>query len=398
MKRKRYPIRISVGCCFLAVALGITACRPPERPTSSEATPQEAVYEEQLILTNATLENADEQGEIVWKVNVERVVYNDESKNAVLTAVTGNFLQAGEVVVQIQADAGEITDSGKHIKLRDNIVATDPRNGMVLRGDVLDWFPDQGLIKIQDSFQGNDEDLNVTATTAQYWSRDQRVEAMEKVVLTGTKTPVQVRTEKLVWELPQKRIKSDRAVMIDRYDPPSETAEAEADDGEKPAPVVSDRITAGQAEFNLEQNTVILKKNVESRSVEPPLQIASNSILWNLTARTILSDQPVTIIDRKDQTTLTANSGLANLKDEVIRVTGGARGINARQDSDLYANQIIWNIGPQRVEATGDVIYKQVDPPLHLMGSRAVGTLNNQRVVVTGGGSNNSRVMTTIIP
>jgi LPS export ABC transporter protein LptC len=374
----------------------MTACRPPERPASSESTAQEAVYEEQLILTNATLENADEQGEIVWKVNVERVVYNDESKNAVLTAVTGNFLQDGEVVVQIQADAGEISDSGKHIQLRDNIVATDPRNGMVLRGNVLDWFPEQGLIEIEDSFQGNDDDLNVTATKAQYWSRDQRIEAVEEVVLTGTKTPVQVRTEKLVWELPEKRIKSDRNVMIDRYDPPPETAEA--DDGEKPAPVVSDRITAGQAEFNLEQNTVILKQNVESRSVDPPLQIASNSILWNLTTRIIIADQPVTIIDREDQTTLTANSGLANLKDEVIRVNGGARGINTRQASDLYANQIIWNIGPQRVEATGDVIYKQANPPLHLSGSRAVGTLNNQRVVVTGGGSNNSRVMTTIVP
>lgn len=356
------------------------------------------MYEEQLILNNATLENVDEAGEIVWKVNVERVVYNDEAQNAVLTSVTGNFLQDGKVVVQIQADAGEITDAGKHIQLRDNIVATDPRNGMVLRGNVLDWFPDQGLIEIQDSFQGNDDDINVTATTAQYWSREQRIEATDKVVLTGTETPMQVRTEKLVWELPEQRIKSDRTVMIDRYDPPPEPADAEADAAEKPTPVVSDRITAGLAEFNLEQNTVTLKQNVESRSVDPPLQIASNSILWNLTTRTVFADQPITIIDHQDQTTLTANSGLANLQDEVIRVNGGARGVNARQASDLYANQIIWQIGPQRVEATGDVIYKQGNPPLHLSGSRAVGTLNNQRVVVTGGGSNQSRVMTTIIP
>ena len=391
---------LALGGCPLPVDL-------PDETT--ETTP--ASYEQQLILSNATLENADEAGNVVWKVQVDRAVYQDETKNAVLEAVTGNFLQDGEVVLQLSADGGEIIDEGQRIVLRDNIVATDPRNGVVLRCNLLYWFPEEGRVQVEDAVDGSNPELRVEAKTAEYWTEAQRIEAKEEVVITGLKTPMQARTDQVEWDIPAQMVRSETKITIDRYDPPPEAPpEAEADNpeatpatSETPAtepvpPVVSDRIIADQAEFNLEQEIVILTGNVESRSMDPPMQIASNQIIWNLVTRIVRSEQPLTVIDRQEEITVTANQGVADLEAEVVRVSGGARGINRRRPADLYANQIVWQIRPQQVEAVGDVIYQQTDPPLHLTGSRAVGTLHNQRIVVSGGGSSASRVMTIIVP
>jgi len=408
---------LALGGCPLPVDL-------PEDTTA--ATPNR--YEQQLILNNATLENADEAGDVVWKIQVKRAVYQDETKNAVLETVTGNFLQDGEVVLKLSADGGEITNEGQQIVLRDNIVATDPRNGVVLRCNLLYWFPDEGRVQVEDAVDGSNAELRVEAKTAQYWTADQRIEAKGEVVITGIKTPMQARSQEVAWEIPAQKVRSKTKITIDRYDPPPATPVAEgvmpensensepsetstsapsepstSETPETPAtkpvpPVVSDRIVADQAEFNLEQQIVRLTGNVESRSMDPPMQIASNAIIWNLVTRIVRAEKPVTVIDREAEITMTANQGIADLKAEVVRVSGGARGINRRRPADLYANQMVWQIRPQEVEAVGDVIYQQTDPPLHLTGSRAVGTLHNQRIVVSGGGSSASRVTTIIVP
>lgn len=403
---KRKPCRRKTSLGFgVALVFTLGGCPLPVEPPDVATETTEASYEQQLILNNATLENADEAGNVLWKVQVDRAVYQDETKNATLETVTGNFLQDGEVVLQLSADGGEITEEGQRIVLRDNIVATDPRNGVVLRCNLLYWFPEEGRVQVEEAVDGSNPELRVEAKTAQYWTEAQRIEAKEEVVMTGLKTPMQARTDQVEWDIPAQMVRSETKITIDRYDPPPEAPpEAEGDDpeptpvAEAVPPVVSDRIVADQAEFNLEQEIVRLTGNVESRSMEPPMQIASNAIVWNLVTRIVRSEQPLTVIDRQEQITVTANQGMADLEAEVVRVSGGARGINRRRPADLYANQIVWNIRPQKVEAVGDVIYQQTDPPLHLTGSRAVGTLHNQRIVVSGGGSSASRVTTIIVP
>ncbi|MEA5417888.1 LPS export ABC transporter periplasmic protein LptC [Spirulina sp. CCNP1310] len=429
MKRKPYRRNTSLGIHLLLI-LALGGCPLPVDLPEETTTATPTSYEQRLILNNATLENADEAGNVVWKIQVKRAVYQDETKNAVIETVTGNFLQDGEVVLKLSADGGEITNEGQQIVLRDNIVATDPRNGVVLRCNLLYWFPEEGRVQVEEAVDGSNAELRVEAKTAQYWTADQRIEAKEEVVITGIKTPMQARSEEVVWEIPAQKVRSKTKIAIDRYDPPPATPVAEgvtpensensepstsepsepstsepsaSETPETPAtkpvpPVVSDRIIADQAEFNLEQQIVRLTGNVESRSMEPPMQIASNAIVWNLVTRIVRAEKPVTVIDREAQITMTANQGIADLEAEVVRVSGGARGINARRPADLYANQIVWQIRPQQVEAMGDVIYQQTDPPLHLTGSRAVGTLHNQRIVVSGGGSSASRVTTIIVP
>ncbi|MGB0562203.1 MAG: LPS export ABC transporter periplasmic protein LptC [Spirulinaceae cyanobacterium] len=428
----------------LTAALFLAACRGGGEPVAvNEDQSETPAYEEQLILNNATLENADEDGNVLWRVEAQRTTYEPNQQDAQIEGITGNFYEDGEIVLKLKADAGEILEDGQTIYLRENVVATDPRTGVVMQCQEVEWSPEANVLIARQSLRGSNDEWVVAGEQGKYTTQTQVLEVIGDVVIDGKTTPLQARTEKAVWDVPQEQVASDRPIEIDRYKPPedpvdnpnSETTasspseadqpEAEAADSfvesttteevtggqlnAKPQspkphrlhlkgkPEITDRVVAQSATFDLAKQVVVLKKEVESRSVEPPLQIASDSIIWNLNERTVLSDTPVQVINRADAITLTANEGLINLETEVLRLNGGARGINTRRPADLYANQIVWHLEDERLEAAGNVIYRQADPPLDLAGSRAIGRLKDQTIVVTGG-EGGGRVLTKIVP
>lgn len=462
LKRTRLKTRplLSVAIALIVgTSLACGSSQPDIEPPSEE---ENVSYEEQLILNNATLENVDDAGKPLWIIRSERAAYQPGQKDAQLEGITGNVYEAGEIVLKLKADKGEIVEDGQAIHLRDDVVATDPRTGVVLQSPEVQWSPEDGVLTVKQSFKSSSEDVEVTGKEATYTPETKVIEATDKVVINGKETPLQIRTEKAVWDIPKERITSDQPVEIDRYQVPKsddeaaeeklkqsekseeaavepfvvppvflrlaqyaqtrqagskpgaetetqpeseldpevadpESAASETDPAaEKPKRIVTDRVTAKSAQFDLKKQVVILKKAVDARSVDPPLQVASDSIIWNLAERTVLSDTPVKIINRGDAITLTANEGFLDLEKEVVRVTGGARGINTRRPADLYANKIIWYIEPKRVEAAGNVIYKQAEPPLNLAGSTAVGQLAAQQLKVKSGPE--GRVVTTIVP
>jgi hypothetical protein len=49
------------------------------------------------------------------------------------------------------------------------------------------------------------------------------------------------------------------------------------------------------------------------------------------------------------------------------------------------------------MEAQGNVVYKQVEPPMTFTGEKAVGNIQTENIVVSGGNSQ-GRVVTEIIP
>jgi hypothetical protein len=57
---------------------------------------------------------------------------------------------------------------------------------------------------------------------------------------------------------------------------------------------------------------------------------------------------------------------------------------------------MMWEIPTQKLQASGNVIYQQVNPPFNTTGPTAVGRLQDQSIVVTG--SAGTRVVTEIIP
>jgi len=49
---------------------------------------------------------------------------------------------------------------------------------------------------------------------------------------------------------------------------------------------------------------------------------ASNSMSWNLNTETVTANQPVRMVHRQQQVTLTANQGRMDLQKEVVYLTG----------------------------------------------------------------------------
>ncbi len=366
---------------LLGLLITIAACQ-----TQSQQPPKEtekitnSVEEERLVLKNATLEQSDDEGNILWQIEAQQAVYSDDKQTAQLQDLKGKLFRKGEVVLQVTAKEGEIHDNGEKIFLRHKIVATDPRNSAVIRGEEIEWIPEDDVLIVSKNLTGSNEQVQAAAKSGKYFTSEQLLELKGQIVATTKEPNLQMKTEFLSWEVANKKVRGNQKIQIDRFEDKT----------------ITDRIVADKSEVNLETKVAVLQNNVDFKSLEPLVQIATNSAIWNVDARTVLSDQPVRIVHHKESLTLTANEGIADLKQEIVRLKGGVQGISQRNKGNLYANQLTWEIPTQIVRAQGNIIYRQTNPNLDLKGAQAVGRLQDETLVVTGG--SNTRVVTEIIP
>jgi lipopolysaccharide export system protein LptC len=332
-------------------------------------------------LNNATLEQSNVKGQTVWKIQVKKANYSPDRKKADLEEIRGNLFQDGKLVLQVSAERGEIVKDGSDISLKQNIIAKDPRNGIVIRTDAIEWQPERDLVRIPNNFRGSHAKLEVMAEEGRYYTRQQRLELIGKIVATAKNPRLQLKTERLYWNIPQHKIIGDRSMEIVRYQ-----------DQE-----ITDRLVNNSSEIDLKNNSVLIKDNIEFKSLNPPLQMSGNSLLWNYKDRTVKSDQPIQLFHYRDGIKIAGNRARINLNQKVAQLEGGVEGSNSRNQAKLYAEKLTWNIASQVVEAVGNVTYQQAKPPqFYLTGQRATGSLQDNSLVVTGG--DRQQVVTEIIP
>lgn len=368
-----------IGVLFL----GLISCQNQTQNSAGDEsiTEQEAI-EERLILENATLNQVDSQGNTLWKLDVKRVVYRQNNQNAELEKVNGTLYEAGDVFLQIEAEQGMIVDDGKQINLEGNVIATDPRNGAVLRSEKVQWSPEENLLVIPNAIAANNERFNVSANQGKYYTDQQKLTLIGEVEGVANDPPLQLKGEQFNWLIPEDQVNSKQALQVDRYNPETET--------------ISDRVTANSGEVNLAQKMVFLKDNVQFKSIAPPLQAASNVITWNIEQKLITSDQPIQLVHTEDQMTLTGNQGKIDLDSEIADFQGGVKGVSESNQAVLFANHLRWNIPTQNMEAEGNVIYEQNNPPLTSRGEKASGILQEENIVVEG--NSEQRVVTELVP
>ncbi len=339
-------------------------------PSSTPATQNE------LTFNDVTLEQADEQGRPVWKVQGKQANYSREKKVAQVQKPSGELFVDGKVVYKISAQQAQIEQNGKQLFLTGQIVATDTVNGVVLRGNELEWRPKEDLLIVRKQIRGNYQQVQAVAQEARVNSRSARVDLQGKVVAQASDPALQIRTTHLIWEVKKQTLIGDRPIEIDRYK----------------GKVVSDRATANGANVNLKTKILTLQPKAQIVATEPPLQIDSNSLTWDLNAQVVTSNQPVKIVHRQQQVTTTANQGRMNLDNEIVHLTGNVYAKGQRQQS-LNSQKLTWYLPTQLVEAEGNVVYRQVEPPISFTGEKAVGKLQEQNITVSGG-----RVVTKFIP
>lgn len=332
--------------------------------------------ERNLTFNDVTLEQADAQGRPIWIVKAKQATYSKDRRVAQVENPSGDLFQDGKSVYQITAKEGEIEQDGEQLFLKGQIVATDPRNKLVLRGNELEWRPKEDLLIVRNQLTGSHPQVQAVAQEARVFSRTGRIELQGKVEANTSDPVLQMRTEHLIWQIREQKLIGDRPLAIDRYKDKK----------------ITDRATANQGEVDLKTKLATMKQNAQLALLDPPMQVTSNSMIWNMNTEIVTTDQPVRLVNRQRQITVTANQGRMDTQKEVAYLNGDVNGIGQRGQS-LKSKELTWYLPSQLMEANGDVFYRQVDPPVSFKGQKAVGNLQEQNIVVSGG-----RVLTEIIP
>ena len=378
----KFPPSVTKGLFYFVLLGSITACQSTSiQDKQSENTNDVGRSETQFILDNAILEQSNTQGNIVWKIKSEKTVYTQDRQTAKLEKVTANLIEDKRLILQLSSKRGEIRQNGSIILLQDQILVTDPRNQAVVRSEEAEWRPSAQILLVRNGIKGSNENLEVEADSGKYLIDKQRLELSGNVVGTTIEPSLRLKTDSLVWLLPQQKVIGDRPLEIVRYQ----------DD------LITDRVVANNGEVDLQQNLLSLYQEVEMRSLAPSLRIATNSVKWNYQTRVVTSEQPIQIIDLENELNIIGNKGTIDLNRQIANLDNGIKGIDNRNQSQLYARKLTWYIPTEEVEATGNVIYQQADPFLNLTGDKAIGKLQNNNVVVTSNNPQN-RVVTEIIP
>ncbi|MEH1769633.1 LPS export ABC transporter periplasmic protein LptC [Nostoc sp.] len=385
-KEERKNQNFSSAPSFLVLPLtfflvfGLVACGSKSPPASQQNTGGSSNSDSDLTFFGVTLEQADEVGRPIWKVRATRAKYTKEKEIGQAESPYGELYQDGKVVYKIKADVADIVQDGKQLFLKGKIFATDPNNGIVLQGNELEWRPQEDLLIVRNQINGTHKQLQAVAQEARVKTREQRMEFSGGVIANSTDPQMQVRTEHLIWNIKEEKLISDRPVQIDRYKDNK----------------ISDRGKGNSAEVNLKTKIATIKQNAQLDLLDPPLQIASNSMIWNMNAETVTTNSPTRMFQRAENVTVTANQGEMKIPQKTVYLTGNVNAVGQRRQS-LKSNTLTWYLDNKLVEAQGNVTYRQVDPPLNFVGETALGNLQTENIVVKGG-SSGDRVVTEIIP
>ena len=364
---------------LLTLLCTTTACGNRNRTADKIAqdTQQAEDFDNSLTFNAVTLEEFDPKGRLWWKVKAAQASYSKDKKVARLQQPTGEFFQDGVSVLQVKGQQGEVQQNGQTIFLRGKITATDTRDGLVMKGDELEWQPRKELVIVRNNLTGTHRQLKIAAKEGRLFTRTQRLELQGQVKAQAINPDLTFQSERAIWQIKQQTLTSDRPLQIDRFN----------------KTVPTDRATANTGVADLKAKTITLKQNARLTLADPPTQLASNSMVWDLQRQTVASDQLLTIDNRQQQVALSGNEGRIDLKGKMLYLEGDVRGIGAKNQAQLNSDRLNWNMVTQKFEADGNFRYRQGQPPLNLAGPRATGTLRDQNILVGGG-----RVVTEFTP
>jgi lipopolysaccharide export system protein LptA len=337
--------------------------------------------EQGLVLYDATLEQSNSQGQILWRLSTKKATYTQDKKSAVLEDLTGNLFEKGKIILQVSAKRGEIKNDGKEIYLSKEIIAFDTRNKAEFKGQEVMWKPEENFMVMggEKGIKANHTKLVLSAKEAKYNTKDQIVE-LSKNIIANTRNPsLQIKTESLYWKIPENKLIGNSFLEMVRFDENK---------------LVTDKIKTNQAEVDLNNNIAIISGDVEYQSLKPPLQAATTKIIWYYGDRKVESNQATRLFQPEDNVTLTANIAKFDLEENQVYLHEGIYGQAVKNEVEIYADNLVWNLDNKEINADGNVYYKQINPDFNLRGIKAIGKLQDKNMRVEG---NQENPVTTLI-
>lgn len=365
----------AIFLCFLLIS-----CQGNKSSEKTENSNFKREIEQGLVLYNATLEQSNSDGKILWRLTTKKATYTQDKKSAVLENLTGNLFDKGKIILQVSAQKGEIKNDGKEIYLSGEIIAFDTRNKAEFKGQQLMWKPEENFMIMagDKGIKANHTKLIASAKEAKYNTKDQIVELSKNIIANTKNPPLQLKTEHLYWKIPENKIIGNNLLEIVRYQDK----------------LVTDKIKTNQAEVDLNTNIAIINGDIEYQSLKPPLQAATTRIVWNYGDRTMESNQATRLFQPEDDVTITANIAKFNLEENQVYLHEGIYGQAVKNEVEIYADNLVWNLNNKEINADGNVYYKQINPDFNLKGVKAIGKLQDKSMKVEG---NQENPVTTLI-
>lgn len=396
----------SVGLVLLLM-MWLAACTP----TTQDPDPTESIASQQvdpsLTFDNVTLEQVGEDGTVLWVVHAERVTYSGDRQVAQLENPSGQLYRDGEPLYDIEARSGILEQENQKIFLEDEVVVIETRNQVVVRGDKMTWEPQGDRLEIQENVTATHDTAHLQGQQMIFLSDTQHLQVIGEVLANLTEPPLQLSTEELLWQIPEKLVIGEFPVQVARYEwmlespeadsePPEsqEASENSENSQESPPPpeprdlqavTVTDRATAESIEVNLATQVAQLQDNARLALLDPAVDVVSHRLDWDLQAELLTSDVPLRVTHREKQVVLSGNRGWMNLLEQVFYLQEGIEVLGEENQAQLTANELTWFMPSESFEARGNVVYRQVDPSLQLSGPRAEGKLEEETFVVSGG-------------
>jgi LPS export ABC transporter protein LptC len=351
--------------CAIAI-LGIGGCFRTGKPQVT-ASPTPSPIEAKLELDNLSFEQVDKQGKLWWKVRAQRGVYAPDRKLAKVTNLDGDLYQDGKAILHITAKTGEVEQGGDKVILRGDVVTKETRNNLVIIGQEVEWQPKLDLLTIRDRVQANHPQFQANANEGKYLSRKQQMDLSGNIRSFYNDPRLALQTEHLIWFVKDQKVIGDRPTQIQRYQGQKLTA----------------RVAANSSTTSLDRKIIDLQGNVRLNGVDPLIQVNGEAFRWNFDRELVTADRPLTIVHQTESATFNANAGELDLKASTATLTGNARGIATRNQANLRADRLVWEMTSQQLVGTGNVVYQQVDPLIKFIGTRGVGKLQDQSIVVS---------------
>ncbi|NEP19185.1 MAG: LPS export ABC transporter periplasmic protein LptC [Leptolyngbya sp. SIO4C1] len=371
-----------IAAAVAVLVVGVRTCQASRQTlrTINQAG-SEAAPEPGLTLQNVTLEQPDEDGTLLWKVKAKEVVYSANQKIADIKEIEGEFYQDGKAIYKVKGDRGEVAQDAKVMRLEGNVVATGIESQLTLRGEELEWRPEEDLLLVENQISGTHPQLKATAQQARLSNQSQQLDLSGGVTAATTAEPwLGFQSEALTWYIDQARLVTETGLKTEQYR--SQTDKT-----------VTARLVGERGNVNLNQKTVLIENAVQLDLPEQPVRATSSIALWQIEDQQIVIDAPVQVQQPQQQVTISANQARMNLAAQVINFVENVRAIAAQNSAELLADRLTWQLESQDVTAQGNVSYRQQNPLTVLSGDRAAGNLERQTVVVTGGD-----VVTEIVP
>lgn len=373
---------LAVLCC-----LQLSACswRAPQ-----SSVPAAKPVKGGVSFSDVVLAQTDVKGKLLWKFQAKGVTSGDGQQAAAAQSIKGQLFETGQPIFDIAAERGTVRQTNQQVRLQGNIQVTDRRHQAVFRGHEAQWNPLTGMLTVRGGLTVTHSQLRLKANELQASKQGRVVQAKGDVVMetradAAKNGQLQLRANQATWTVEQQRFQAGTASQSNQQ-PTVEIRQLRAGAGREAAIAL-----AGEVQADLKGGVVTLGSPV--RLTMGDLRLTSRELTWDTVAGRISTRELVQMQDSRRQVTVLANSGALEQSRSLVDLQGNVEVTGLKDRARLTSDQLLWNTKTERIEAVGRVNYVQASPAFTLRGPRAVGTIKEQTLRISGG-----NVVTEIMP